>query len=569
MQYTERYGLKKPESTDAINIADFNANVDALDALLADNVCKNLLKNTGTSQTINGLTFTVNNDVGSVAVKGTNTNEAQLTLSRENLKAGKYILSGGKTATTKRVVMQYVNKSTGAYVSTKAISGETEVEFEITEEEYNNYNQVYSINIRVGVGTTLDETFYPMVRKADIEDSTYEPYCMSNQELTEQVNNGVVNSANKLATAINIGKASFDGSKNISLESIMGRASTTDSGTTNKNKYTKIARISMAGAYYSCIGTLNVLSSALNVTIGQLNFLFRLHSTISSYAVSLKWLSLSDTPYEGYEESIVAVKVSDGVFDLYFKPPNDYDVINFTLIDCIGSDFITLYSKQEYVDSVTPVATSSLQSIASRAVSADSVPSTGQASVDGNRKVWFSNIQAGIENDQRAYDTDFTYNAYTKTLKVQNLDGTASKAISDGNGNVIADTYATKAEAGTSSNYEEGTWTPEFTGLEVVSSTKCTYKKVGNVVFIKAYTTVTGSTSAIALNGLPYPIEGSGSYDYGSTQTVDVTANVEGTLTQGLLYGSSGESAASLNFQKSVGTDTAIPLNLFGWYFTT
>ena len=146
---------------------------------------KNLMKNTATSQTINGLTSTVNEDK-SLMVKGTNTNIAQFTLSRENLKPGKYILSGGKSA-TKRALMQYVSKSTGAYVSTHAQSRDTEAEFEITEDEYNNYNQVYSVYISDSAGTTIDETFYPMVRKAEITDNTYEPYVDSvSDTLTSQ-----------------------------------------------------------------------------------------------------------------------------------------------------------------------------------------------------------------------------------------------------------------------------------------------------------------------------------------------------------------------------------------------
>ena len=59
---------------------------------------KNLLKNIATSQTINGITFTVNDD-GTVLVNGTATAMAQINLvgTRQQLSKGKYIVSGCPT----------------------------------------------------------------------------------------------------------------------------------------------------------------------------------------------------------------------------------------------------------------------------------------------------------------------------------------------------------------------------------------------------------------------------------------------------------------------------------------
>ena len=122
---------------------------------------KNLLKNTATSQTINGVTFTVNED-GSVKVKGTCTSYYSLRLNRGVLfPDGDYVLS----------------KRTVVYLYDDNWDDSTVV-------YYNNSSPYFSIGERknveviiwVSTGTTYDETVYPMIRLASIEDDTYEPY---------------------------------------------------------------------------------------------------------------------------------------------------------------------------------------------------------------------------------------------------------------------------------------------------------------------------------------------------------------------------------------------------------
>ena len=172
-----------------------------------------------------------------------------------------------------------------------------------------------------------------------------------------------VASATKLQTARKIGKASFNGTANIALSDIMGRATTSTSGSGNKNKYTKFARINISsGAYTGCCGKLSIASFESNHVQGILDYYFRTNDTISSVTIGLYWTSLSAS---GYSNTVYAVKVSNGVYDLYYKPLADWDTTKITNIDCTDSDKITFYSSQSFVNSITAVATSSLYSYSS------------------------------------------------------------------------------------------------------------------------------------------------------------------------------------------------------------
>lgn len=78
---TENLGMTLPDTTDPVDVTVLNGNFSVLDdfsgqqagrtASLIDAGAKNLLKITGTSQTIRNVTFTVNDD-GTVSVDGTN-----------------------------------------------------------------------------------------------------------------------------------------------------------------------------------------------------------------------------------------------------------------------------------------------------------------------------------------------------------------------------------------------------------------------------------------------------------------------------------------------------------------
>ena len=153
---------------------------------------KNKLKVTATTQTINGVTFTVNSD-GSVYVSGTGTAVANFTLYQGTVPSGDYILSGNISGSQIDLWKSgggsvYDNGAGVAFTS----DGETSYIFRITT----------SANI------TYDITISPMIRLATVADSTYEPYeniapitAYTGRTITQQGKNLLPNSDS--ATIIN------------------------------------------------------------------------------------------------------------------------------------------------------------------------------------------------------------------------------------------------------------------------------------------------------------------------------------------------------------------------------
>lgn len=133
-------------------------------------VRKNLLQNIAASKTISGVTFTVNAD-GSVTCNGTNTANSATTFNISTyLLIGTYIINGCPK-----------NGSLGTYSvdlrdpSNWYVLGERDTGLGFTFTN-NTVRNVYYV-IRINPGYTCDNlTFYPMIRKADIADNTYEPY---------------------------------------------------------------------------------------------------------------------------------------------------------------------------------------------------------------------------------------------------------------------------------------------------------------------------------------------------------------------------------------------------------
>ena len=137
-------------------------------------VRKNLLQNTTTSREINGVTFTVNSDRSIICNGQASSKNADLINPNFLLPSGTYILTGcpdgGSDRETYKMLL-YVN---GAWRTNDRGSG---ANFTLTE------TSTMSVRIVVYAGYTCDNlTFYPMIRKADIEDDTYEPY-ITNTEL--------------------------------------------------------------------------------------------------------------------------------------------------------------------------------------------------------------------------------------------------------------------------------------------------------------------------------------------------------------------------------------------------
>ena len=145
---------------------------------------KNLLKNTATSQTVNGITFTVNED-GSITANGTASANLTFTVFQwdtipENLKNIALTLNGcpeGGRTDGYRLAVHSKQSSSAAWTGIGAETG-AEMTF-----KFNDTAAAARIVIAGNSGTVFDNlTFYPMLRYAEITDNAYEPYKPSVEE---------------------------------------------------------------------------------------------------------------------------------------------------------------------------------------------------------------------------------------------------------------------------------------------------------------------------------------------------------------------------------------------------
>ena len=125
---------------------------------------KNLLQNTATSTTKNGVTFTVNSD-GSVTCNGTADKATWFDINRtfDVYSPDGRIASIGNQGSLDTFYMNIGVSGIGIVINSYKYSKTT-------------HNNAW-IHIVIASGYTCDNlTLYPMIRKADIEDDTYEPY---------------------------------------------------------------------------------------------------------------------------------------------------------------------------------------------------------------------------------------------------------------------------------------------------------------------------------------------------------------------------------------------------------
>lgn len=124
---------------------------------------KNLLPNTATAKTINGVTYTVNQD-GTVTMTGTSTGESVgFRIGTITLEPGTYILSGGYTGGFPQLWL-YVNETrVGTFM-------EKEVTFSVSE------RSTCRVAIYQHGSKSYDITVKPMIRRSSIADGTYVPY---------------------------------------------------------------------------------------------------------------------------------------------------------------------------------------------------------------------------------------------------------------------------------------------------------------------------------------------------------------------------------------------------------
>lgn len=145
---------------------------------------KNLLKNTAVSQTINGVTYTVNDD-GSVTASGTATANAQIVIfdgkpDPETFNQ-KLHLSGcpdGGSASTYRMIIQ--NATSG--FSTLCVDSGSGADLTIAS-DITHIRCLFTVYF----GQTVENiTLYPMLRYAEITGDSYEPY---RDDLQTQIDN--------------------------------------------------------------------------------------------------------------------------------------------------------------------------------------------------------------------------------------------------------------------------------------------------------------------------------------------------------------------------------------------
>jgi len=125
---------------------------------------KNQIENSAISQTINGVKFVVHSD-GSVTVNGTATADTELQISEQILPVGDYIATGGCDGNCDL----RCNLVSGGTVILCGEGNPFDVQVPSSATTLKFYVYVPS------GATVTNKTVYPMVRKADIADDTYEP----------------------------------------------------------------------------------------------------------------------------------------------------------------------------------------------------------------------------------------------------------------------------------------------------------------------------------------------------------------------------------------------------------
>ena len=142
---------------------------------------KNLFKVTAESQTIGGVTFTVNKDscgnVLNVTANGTSA-DGKTILGRVELDVGTYKLNGSpKSPNLYDWRFRLEDISTGNVVAWDDGNGAI---FTVSTKK------TYELQIRYEANVVFNNiVFYPMLRFAADHDDTYQPYAMTNRELTE------------------------------------------------------------------------------------------------------------------------------------------------------------------------------------------------------------------------------------------------------------------------------------------------------------------------------------------------------------------------------------------------
>lgn len=194
--------------TKVVKAAIDNANTNTANGLkdnykvMGYNGAKNLLPITIPTKLENGTTFTLNSD-NSISTSGNSTSASQFNwYPNITLKKGSYVLSGCPSggvdgSTYKYMIQLFYNNG-----AVNKIDGGSGISFTVESDVV--VNRV-AINVYTGYGDGL--TFYPMLRYNEDTDTTYQPYAMTNKELTK----GLVPLLGKIVlSTCRIGASGFD-----------------------------------------------------------------------------------------------------------------------------------------------------------------------------------------------------------------------------------------------------------------------------------------------------------------------------------------------------------------------
>lgn len=157
---------------------------------------KNLFKNTATTKTASGITFTVNED-GSISVKGTATANPTFTVGKFKPMPNKTYIY---TANSEIPDSGFWNN----YCFIYNIDGVSQWRTDSPE-----VNRIWSFTpttdteitcqIYVAKGTTVENlTFYPMIRSAEITDGTYEPYVDDVDTRLQKIDDSILNTLEEI-----------------------------------------------------------------------------------------------------------------------------------------------------------------------------------------------------------------------------------------------------------------------------------------------------------------------------------------------------------------------------------
>lgn len=129
---------------------------------------KNKLQVTATSQTINGVTFTVNDD-GTIKVNGTATADARFVIGEYILKAGSSVRLNGSPVdgSNSTIALGYQGYGIVSTANSDRVCDRTSASTDWDNDVYINVTSGYTAN---------NLTFKPMIRLASVADATFAPY---------------------------------------------------------------------------------------------------------------------------------------------------------------------------------------------------------------------------------------------------------------------------------------------------------------------------------------------------------------------------------------------------------